>query len=110
MHKYRIFAVVSVGVLFMVMIELLGAVSATAQSGGGYELTRSTIASSTLAGAGGYTLNATAGQAEARGWGGNGFVLFGGFWGGGQFRMMYRIWLPFTGSYIIVNPGTNRGE
>jgi hypothetical protein len=82
-------------------------VPANAHGGGGYELTRSTTASSYSAGAGGYALSGTAGQAEAQGWSGGGYTLFGGFWGGGRIRPVYRIWLPFLGMLIIVHPGTN---
>jgi hypothetical protein len=83
---------------------------ANAQSGGGYELTRSTTASSYSAVAGGYALNGTAGQAEAQGWSGGGYTLFGGFWGGGKIIRMHRIYLPFTPHIIIQYPGSNGGE
>lgn len=93
-------------VLLVAAFGLLGVMSAIAQSGGGYELTRSVTTSSGLSGqiGGGYSLNSTVGQADAQGSGANGMELFGGFWGGGQIRQMYKIWLPTIGLYIIVYP------
>lgn len=110
MHKHRIFAESKVAMLVMVLIGLLCSLSAAAQSGDGYELARSTAVSSYLASAGGYTLNAAAGQAEAQGWSSSGYTLFGGFWGGGRIIRMHRIYLPFTAHIIIQYPGSNSGE
>ena len=66
-----------------------------AQTGGGYDLTWSTIDSGGGASAaGGYTLGGTAGQPDAGAMAGGGYTLAGGFWGGEATQ--YRIYLPMT--------------
>ena len=103
MQKRIIVSRLKLAVPVLVIIGSLCVVSAKAQSGGGYELTRSVMASSQLLSGGGYSLNATAGQTEAHRWNSDEYLLVGGFWGGGP-RPMYRIWFPTIGSYIIVDP------
>ena len=55
-----------------------------AQTGGGYDLTWSTIDSgSGTSSGGGYSLSGTAGQPDAGTMTGGRYTLVGGFWGGG---------------------------
>lgn len=69
---------------------------AGAQSGGGFELIRSTTASSILVAAGGYAVNASVGQFEAGDSNGGGYSLSGGFWGGPSTNSpALRTFIPF---------------
>jgi hypothetical protein len=82
-------------ILLVVMWLLFATISlATAQTGGGYDLTWSTIDNGGGASAGGgYTLNGTIGQPDAgTALAGGGYTLVGGFWGGA--RTPYRVYLP----------------
>ena len=65
-----------------------------AQSGGGYDLTWSTIdgGGGTSMGAG-YALTGAIGQPDAGAMSGGGYTLAGGFWGSGISRP-YRVYLP----------------
>jgi hypothetical protein len=88
-HVRRLKRVVLVTVLLLMMAS-----PAHAQSGGGYDLTWSTVDS----GGGmsinaGYTLHGSIGQPDAGvALGGGGYTLVGGFWGGAAAQ--YRIYLP----------------
>jgi len=64
---------------------LLAAVPALAQSGGGYDLSWSTVDGGgyTFSTGGGYSLGGTAGQPDAGLVTGGVYALGGGFWGGG---------------------------
>jgi hypothetical protein len=64
---------------------ILAAVPVLAQSGGGYDLTWSTVdgGGGTFSTGGGYSLGGTAGQPDAGLMTGGGYSLGGGFWGGG---------------------------
>ena len=81
----------------MLLVCLIAPMSAaTAQSGGGYDLTWSTIDGGgyTFSTGGSYSLGGTAGQSDANASllsGGN-YTLGGGFWNGGV--ILYRIYLP----------------
>lgn len=88
----------------VMIVALLGAalswqlaLTANAQSGGGYDLSWSTVdgGGTTFATGGGYTLGATAGQAEAGSLRGGKYVLLGGFWGYAP-PDSYLIYLPIV--------------
>ena len=83
--------------LFLALIAFLLLSSvALAQSGGGYDLTWSTIDGGgyTWSEGGGYSLGGTIGQPDAGAISGEGYTLAGGFWGGGL--IPYRINLPLV--------------
>jgi hypothetical protein len=70
-----------------------------AQSGGGYDLSRSTVdgGGSTFSSGGIYSLGGTAGQPDAGMMAGGVYTLGGGFWGGGAVTAPeYRICLPLV--------------
>ena len=81
--------------LALVAFLLLSSV-ARAQSGGGYDLTWSTIDAGgyTWSEGGGYSLGGTIGQPDAGAISGEGYTLAGGFWGGGL--IPYRVYLPLV--------------
>jgi hypothetical protein len=72
--------------------NLSGLVSA--QTGGGYDLTWSTIDGGgyMFSAGGGYSLGGTVGQPDAGAMSGGGYSLAGGFWGGATAQ--YKIYLP----------------
>ncbi len=76
------------------LILLVGAASSQAQSGGGYDLTWSTIDSggATFSTGGSYSLGGTIGQADAGSMSGGTYQLAGGFWSGASIN--YHIYLP----------------
>lgn len=78
------------------LVLALIAAPVLAQSGGGYDLTWSTIDGGgvSTASGGGYLLGATAGQPDAGALSGGGYVLGGGFWGGSGHR--YPVFLPLV--------------
>ena len=84
--------------LTMLVLVLLFslAVSAHAQSGGGYDLTWSTIdgGGATWSTGDGYSLGGTIGQPDAGAMTGTGYTLCGGFWGGVK-ALFYR-YMPVT--------------
>ena len=67
---------------------------ASAQSGGGYDLTWNMIAGggATFSTGGGYSLGGTIGQSDAGTLSGSDYTLAGGFWGGGS--TLYNLMLP----------------
>lgn len=78
---------------------LLAGATALAQSGGGYDLSWSTVdaGGATFAGGGGYVLGATAGQADAGQLSGGDYLLGGGYWGGGAVvRPGQGVYLPLV--------------
>ncbi len=81
-------------VWLLLALGLLAPALVLAQSGGGYDLTWSTIDGGgyTWSGGGPYSLGGTAGQGDAGILLGGGYTLSGGFWGGGA--VPYRIYLP----------------
>ena len=85
----RLWQIATVTILLLVVGGL-----ATAQTGGGYDLTWSTIDNGGDASAGGgYTLNGTMGQPDVGiALAGGGYTLVGGFWGGAM--TPYRVYLP----------------
>ena len=70
---------------------------ARAQSGGGYDLTWSTVdgGGATWSEGGGYSLGGTIGQPDAGVLSGGGYTLAGGFWGGGA-AARYGVYLPLV--------------
>jgi len=81
--------------LLLALLVLLPAV-ALAQTGGGYDLTWSTVDGGgyTFSEGGGYSLGGTVGQPDAGVLSGGGYTLAGGFWAGGAAR--YGIYLPLV--------------
>jgi hypothetical protein len=78
---------------------LLAAVPVLAQSGGGYDLSWSTVdgGGGTFSTGEGYSLGGTAGQADASLLSGEGYTLAGGFWPGGAVAVPeYGIYLPLV--------------
>jgi len=72
---------------------------ALAQSGGGYDLSWSTVDGGgyTFSTGGVYTLGGTAGQPDAGLLAGGGYTLAGGFWGGGAVAgSVYEVYLPLV--------------
>jgi hypothetical protein len=69
--------------LTLLLAAILGAGAALAQTGGGYDLTWSTVDGGGGSAGGGYQLTGTFGQPDAgAALGGGGYSLSGGFWGG----------------------------
>jgi hypothetical protein len=80
-----------------VCLLLLGASTVLAQSGGGYDLSWSTVdgGGETFSSGGVYTLGGTAGQPDAGLLTGGSYTLGGGFWGGGAVALpRYTVYLP----------------
>jgi hypothetical protein len=76
-HLYRRLA------LALLVAAILGAGAALAQTGGGYDLTWSTIDAGGGSAGSGYQLTGTLGQPDAgAALSGGGYSLSGGFWGG----------------------------
>jgi hypothetical protein len=82
--------------LALVALLLLASV-ARAQSGGGYDLTWSTVdgGGATWSEGGGYALGGTVGQPDAGVLSGGGYTLAGGFWPGGA-AARYGVYLPLV--------------
>ena len=80
-----------------VCLLLLAASTVLAQSGGGYDLSWSTVdgGGETFSSGGVYTLGGTAGQPDAGLLTGGSYTLGGGFWGGGALALpRYTVYLP----------------
>jgi hypothetical protein len=84
--------------LVIAVLLLLAAVPVLAQSGGGYDLTWSTVdgGGGTFSTGGGYSLGGTAGQPDAGLASGGTYTLGGGFWSGGAAVAGYRVYLPLV--------------
>jgi hypothetical protein len=86
--------------LLVLGLALLGATVALAQSGGGYDLSWSTVdgGGGMLSAGGVYTLAGTAGQPDAGLLAGGSYTLGGGFWGGGAASAGpgYTVYLPLV--------------
>jgi len=82
-------------VLLTLVIFLLLTGVALAQTGGGYDLSWSTIdgGGTTWSEGGGYSLGGTVGQPDAGVLSGGGYTLAGGFWAGAA---GYRVFLPLV--------------
>jgi len=88
-------------VLLMACLFLLAAAAAiplgiVAQSGGGYDLSWSTVDGGgyTFSTGGGFSLGGTAGQPDAGLLAGGQYSLAGGFWPGAPLVGYYRVYLP----------------
>jgi hypothetical protein len=80
-----------------VCLLLLAAPAVLAQSGGGYDLSWSTVdgGGETFSSGGVYILGGTAGQSDAGLVTGGSYTLGGGFWGGGAVTLpRYIVYLP----------------
>lgn len=86
--------------LLVACLLVLICVPALAQSGGGYDLSWSTVDSGgyTFSSGGGYSLGGTAGQPDAGLAVGGTYTLAGGFWGGGEVTAEpeYPLYLPLV--------------
>jgi len=85
-------------ILFLALTALLLLASvALAQSGGGYDLSWSTVdgGGATWSEGGGYSLGGTIGQPDAGVLSGGGYTLAGGFWPGGA-AARYGVYLPLV--------------
>jgi hypothetical protein len=87
-----------VGVPLIIVLALSlsrGRFSASAQSGGSYDLTWNTIDNGGGTSNGGaYTLSGSIGQPDAGVIGGGTYTLGGGFWGGSSIPLQPRVFLP----------------
>ncbi len=88
-RRLALHALLLVALLFLPALVL-------AQSGGGYDLTWSTVDGGgyTWSTGGGYSLGGTVGQPDAGTHSGGEYALAGGFWGGAAVR--YGIYLPLV--------------
>jgi hypothetical protein len=82
--------------LALLVAAILGASAALAQTGGGYDLTWSTIdAGGGSSAGGGYQLSGTLGQPEAGATlSGGSYSLWGGFWGAASSSLGSKVYLP----------------
>jgi ammonia channel protein AmtB len=88
-------ALAALVVLFLAWLIFSPGGAATAQTGGGYALTKSVISSGGGGLAGGsYTLAGVIGQPDAGALTGGSYTLGGGFWGGAGDR--HNIYLPLV--------------
>ena len=96
MNGLRFTLPVSRLLLLAALLFLLASV-ALAQTGGGYDLTWSTVDGGgyTFSTGGGYSLGGTVGQPDAGVLSGGGYTLAGGFWGGGA-AARYGVYLPLV--------------
>ena len=96
MNRSRFTFHVSRLLLLAILLSLLASV-ALAQTGGGYDLTWSTIdgGGATWSEGGGYALGGTVGQPDAGVLSGGGYTLAGGFWPGGA-AARYGVYLPLV--------------
>ncbi len=82
-------------ILSPIVLALLIVSVAAAQSGGGYDLSWSTIdGGGGSSSGGGYTLAGTIGQSDAGALSGGGYTLSGGFWPGAM--PGYKLFLPLV--------------
>ena len=84
--------------LTLAALFLLSISPVAGQTGGGYDLTWSSVdgggETRSVSTSGGYTLGGTLGQPDAGTLSGGGYSLGGGFWGGGTPAVDYQIYLP----------------
>ena len=87
-------------ILFVTIVLFLSVTVALAQSGGGYDLSWSSVDGGgyTFSAGGNYALGGTIGQPDAGLLSGGSYTLGGGFWGGGAAAAggMYEIYLPLV--------------
>jgi len=95
MPKIRLISTIAVFVVASILTVSLAGV-AVAQTGGGYDLTWSTVdGGGGSSSGGGYTLDGTIGQADAGTLSGGGYTLGGGFWAGVA-AAIYNLFLPLV--------------
>lgn len=82
--------------LIALFVCLTSSLRVASQSGGGYDLTWSTIdgGGGMLSTGGNYTLSGTIGQPDAGLHSGGSYTLRGGFWGAADGQGAHRIYLP----------------
>ena len=96
MNGLRNTHVLKIGLLFILLMALLLTSRALAQTTAGYDLTWHSVDGGAVTGStgGGYALGGTVGQPDAGALRGGGYVLGGGFWGGGV--EAHGIYLPLV--------------
>jgi len=92
------FAGAKVASVALLLAVLLAAGTAWAAASSAYELSWWSVdgGGHTFSAGGGYTLGSTIGQPDAGALEGGGYVLGGGFWGGGAVREGFEVYLPLT--------------
>jgi hypothetical protein len=82
----------------VLVLLLILAPFASAQSGGGYDLSWSTVDGGgwSFSEGGSYILGGTVGQPDAGLLQGGGYSLAGGFWGGGAAALVHGVYLPLV--------------
>jgi hypothetical protein len=86
----RLWMILMLGALLVLTVSV-----AAAQTGGGYDLTWSTIDGGGGSSSGGsYTLDGTIGQFDAGVMSGGSYTLSGGFWGGLSALAQFKVYLP----------------
>ena len=96
MKRLRLMVLTGLVTLIVVLGLLAAAPTATAQSGGGYDLTWSTVdGGGGQSAGGGYTLTGTIGQADAGTQSGGSYTVAGGFWAAFT-EALYKVFLPLT--------------
>ena len=96
MKRLRLITLTGLVALLVVGVLLTAAHTATAQSGGGYDLTWNTIDGGGGTSTGGaYSLTGTIGQADAGAQSGGSYTVGGGFWAAFT-EALYQLFLPLT--------------
>jgi hypothetical protein len=95
-YSARIMVVITLGMALLGLLFL--PLASAAQSGGGYDLSWSTIDGGgyTFSTGGGYELGGTIGQADAVVLSGGGYMLTGGFWSDVASAGANRVFLPIV--------------
>lgn len=93
----RVAILVFLLILCILFGALRGTAPAVAQSGGGYDLSWSSVDGGGATSSGGsYVLSGTIGQPDANLLTGGDYSLGGGFWGGGAWTAGYKVYLPLV--------------
>ena len=99
MRRHRYVLRVIAWLLLLAVPCLFRSTTVTAQTGGDYSLTWTTLdgGGATMAEGGNYALGGTIGQSDAGRVSGGDFVLHGGFWpGGSAINIEYDVYLPLV--------------
>jgi hypothetical protein len=87
---------VALALVALLAAAVLPAAGVLARAGQGYDLTWWTVDGGGVStGSSPYSLDATIGQPDAAAWGGGGYTLVGGFWGGSR-GAVYTVFLPLV--------------